>query len=69
MVHLLNMINIGKAPESVESALKYMALTFKKAFNSNNTRDILQRLKEVNEGQTRANVEAFKWYVLLNMNF
>ena len=69
VVHLLNMINIGKAPESVESALKYMALTFKKAFNSNNTRDILQRLKEVNEGQTRANVEAFKWYVLLNMNF
>ena len=35
-----------KAPEIVESALKYTALTFRKAFNSNNKRDILQRLKE-----------------------
>ena len=35
-----------KAPEIVESALKYMALTFRKAFDSNNKRDILQRLKE-----------------------
>ena len=35
-----------KAPEIVESALKYMALIFRKAFNSNNKRDILQRLKE-----------------------
>ena len=33
------------------------------------TRGILQRLKEVNEGQTRDNAEAFKWYLLLNMNF
>ena len=31
-----------KAPEIVESALKYTALTFKKAFNSNNKRRILQ---------------------------
>ena len=32
-----------KAPEIVESALKYTpALTFKKVFNSNNKRDILQ---------------------------
>ena len=53
-----------KAPEIVESALKYTALTFRKAFNSNNKRDILQRLKEVIhsmrpviEGQTRANAE------------
>ena len=48
-----------KAPEIVESTLKYTALTFRKAFNSNNKRDILQRLKEVihsmrsvTEGQT-----------------
>ena len=48
-------------PEIVESALKYTALTFKKVFNSNNKRYILQRLKEaihsmipVIEGQNRA---------------
>ena len=64
-----------KAPEIVEPALKYMALTFRKAFNSNNKRDILQRLKEaihnmrpVIEGQTRVNAEAVKWYLSLNMN-
>ena len=53
-----------KAPEIVESALKYMALIFRKTFNSNNKRDVLQRgLKEVVhsmrpiiEGQTRVNV-------------
>ena len=65
-----------KAPEIVESALKYMALTFRKTFSNNNKRDILQRLKEVIhsmkpviEGQTRANAEAVKWYLSLNMNF
>ena len=65
-----------KAPEIVEIALNYTALTFSKAFNSNNKRDILQRLKEaiynmrhVIEGQTRANAEAVKWYLSLNMNF
>ena len=65
-----------KAPEIVESALKYTALTFRKAFNSNNKRDILQRLKEaiynmrhVIEGQTQVNTEAVKWYLSLNMNF
>ena len=65
-----------KAPEIVESALKYTALTFRKAFNSNNKRNILQRLKEVIhsmkliiEGQTRANAEAVKWYLSLNMKF
>ena len=31
-----------KAPEIVESVLKYTAVTFRKAFNSNNKRDILQ---------------------------
>ena len=36
-----------KAPEIVEFALKYTALTFRKAFNSSNKRDILQRLKEI----------------------
>ena len=36
-----------KAPEIVESTLKYTALTFRKAFSSNNKRDLLQRLKEV----------------------
>ena len=58
-----------KALEIVESALKHTALTFRKAFNSNNKRDILQRLKEaihnmrpIIEGQTRVNVEAVKWY-------
>ena len=65
-----------KAPEIVESALRYMALTFRKAFSSNNKRDILQRLQEiihrmrpVIEGQTRVNVEYVKWYLSLNMNF
>ena len=56
-----------KAPEIVESTLKYTDLTFRKAFNSNNKRDILQRLKEaihsrrlVIERQTRVNAEAVK---------
>ena len=64
-----------KAPEIVNSALKYMALTFRKIFNTNNKRDVLQRLKEVIhsvwpviKGQTRANAEDFKWYLSLNMN-
>ena len=58
------------APEIVESALKYMALTFRKAFNTNNKRYVLQRLKDVIhsmrsviKGQNRANAETFKWYV------
>ena len=52
-----------------------MDLTFRKTFNSNNKRDIVQRLKVVihsmrqKEGQTRANAEAVKWYLSLNMNF
>ena len=65
-----------KTPEIVESTLKYTAITFRKAFNSNNKRDVLQRLKEVIHrmkpivgGQTRPNVEAVKWYLSLNMNF
>ena len=65
-----------KAPEIVESALKYTALTFRKAFNSNNKRDILQRLKEaihsmrpVIDEQTQVKAEAVKWYLSLNMNF
>ena len=36
-----------KVPERVQSALKYTAFTFRKTFNSNNKRDVLQRLKEV----------------------
>ena len=65
-----------KAPEIVESALKYMALTLRKTFNSNNKRDVLQRLEEVvhsmtpmTEGQSQGNVEAAKWCSSLNMNF
>ena len=65
-----------KTPEIVEPTLKYTALTFRKAFNSNNKRDVLQRLNDVIhcmrtiiQGQTRPNVEAFKWYLSLNMNF
>ena len=65
-----------KIPETVESTLKYTALTFRKAFNTNNKRDLLQRLKKVIhsirtviEGQTRANAEADKWYLSLNMIF
>ena len=56
-----------KAPEIVESTLKYTAFTFRKAFNSNNKRDILQRLKESNhsmrpimEEQTRVIADAVK---------
>ena len=69
-------VELWKAPEIVESALKYTALTFRKAFNSNNKRDILQRLKEaihsmrpVIEGQPRVNTKSVKWYLSLNMNF
>ena len=67
-----------KGPEIVESALKYTALTFRKAFNNNknNKKDILQQLKEVIhsmrpviKGQTRVNAEAVKWDLSLNMNF
>ena len=65
-----------KAPEIVESALKYTALTVRKTFDSNNKRDVLQPLTDVIhsmrpviEGQTRANAEAVKWYLSLNMNF
>ena len=36
-----------KAPEIVESALKYTTLTFRKAINTNNKREVLQWLKEV----------------------
>ena len=51
-----------KAPEIIESTLKYTALTFRKTFNSNNKRGALQRLKKVVhsmrppviEGQTQA---------------
>ena len=64
-----------KVPEIVEPALKYTALTFRKAFSSNNKRDILQRLKEVIhsmrpviEGQTQVNAEVVKCYLSLNMN-
>ena len=65
-----------KTPKTVESALKYTALTLRKAFNSNNKRATLQRLKEdinsmrpVIDGQTRANAVAIKWDLSLNMNF
>ena len=65
-----------KAPEIVESALKYTTITFRKAFNSNSKRDILQRLKDpiynmrpIIEGQTWVNTEAVKWYLSLNINF
>ena len=56
-----------KAPEIVESALKYTTLTFRKVFNNSNKKDILQWLKEVIhsmgpiiKGQTRANVEVVR---------
>ena len=56
-----------KAPEIVGSTLKYMALTFRKVFNTRNKVDVLQRFKEVIhsmrlviEGQTWANAEAIK---------
>ena len=65
-----------KAPEIVNSPLKYTALTFRKIFNCHNKRNILQQLKDiihstdpVIEGQTRANAEAIKCYLSLNMNF
>ena len=65
-----------KPSEIEESALKYMALTLRKAFNSSNKRDIIQRLKEVIhimrptiEGQTGVNAEALKWYLSLKINF
>ena len=58
-----------RAVETAQPALKYTALTFRKAFNSTNKRDTLQRLKEtihsmrpIIKGQTRVNAEAAKWY-------
>ena len=65
-----------KAPEIVESALKYTAITFRKTFDSNNKRDVLQHLKDVIhsmrpiiDGQTLASAEVAKWCLSLNMNF
>ena len=74
---MVEKVQVGGAPaehfehwktlEIVEPALKYTALTFRKAFNTNNKRDVLQRLKEaihsmrpIIKGQTRANAEAVK---------
>ena len=37
----------SKAPEIVESALKYTTFTFRKTFDINNKRDVLKRLKAV----------------------
>ena len=65
-----------KAPDIAESALKYTALTFRKIFDSNDKKNVQQQLKgvihtmrAVTKGQTRANAEAFKWYLSLNINF
>ena len=65
-----------KAPDIAESALKYAALTFRKIFDSNDKKNVQQQLKDVihtmrsvTKGQTRANAEAFKWYLSLNINF
>ena len=74
---MVEKVQVGGAPaehfehwktlEIVEPALKYTALTFRKAFNTNNKRDVLQRLKEaihsmrpIIKEQTRANAEAVK---------
>ena len=64
-----------KAPEIVESTLKYTGLAFRKTFNGSNKIDVLQRSKNVIHGirpvigaQTQANVEAVKWYLSLNMD-
>ena len=57
-----------KAPEIVDSALKYTALTFRKTFNSSNKRDLQQWLKEVIHSM-KVNAETVKWYLSLNMNF
>ena len=53
-----------KTPEIIESTLKYLAPTFRKAFSSNKKSDILQRLKEIihserpfMDGKTRFNTE------------
>ena len=62
-----------KAPEIVKSALKSTALIFRKKFNSNNKRDVLQRLKEIIhsfrptiEWETRANAEVVKCYLSIH---
>ena len=57
-----------KAPEKVEPALKYTTVTFRKLYNTNNKRDVLQHEHFI-ERQTRANTKAVKWYLSLNMNF
>ena len=63
-----------KAPEIVGSALKYTALTFRKTFNSNNKREVLQQLKVINsmrpmiEGQARAKVVSITKHELLQLH-
>ena len=62
-------VKYWKAPRIVEFTLKYTVPTFRKAFDSNNKRDVLQRLKDVIHtmrpavtGQTQANAEDFYYY-------
>ena len=75
VVHLLNMLNMEGAWNS-RVCLKIHGSTFRKGFNTKNKKDALLWLKEVIHSmrpvidrQTRANTEAFKWYLSLNMNF
>ena len=67
---------LWKEPEIVESALNCTALTFRKTFNSNSKRDVLNywkklmiALRPITEEQIRTNVEFFKWYLSIHMNF
>ena len=62
-------VKLGGPPaeQAENSALKYMAFTFRMSFSSNNRRDLLQQLKEVIHSmrpviveQTRAYAEAVK---------
>ena len=58
-----------KAPEIVESALKYTALSFRKAFKSNKKIEVIHSMRPMIKGQARVNAEAVKWYPALGMNF
>ena len=66
----------AEAPEIAEFTLKYRALTFRKKFDSNNKRDVLQQLKDVIhttrpiiKGKAGVNADPVKLYLSLNMNF
>ena len=65
-----------RAPELLESTLKYTAMTYRKSFDDSNRIDLLDRLKTALEhfkpivrGMVSATKDAIKWYLSLNLHF